>query len=103
MAKKTFDELISQASSPVFVDFYADWCGPCRSIAPTVKKLAEEFSGRLTVVKINVDKQPDVAARFQVQGIPALLLFSGGSVVWRSSGALPYQALKTEITRALGW
>ncbi|HED30900.1 MAG TPA: thioredoxin [Prosthecochloris aestuarii] len=103
MARKTFDDLLRESKLPVFVDFYADWCGPCRTLSPVIRQLAEEYSGKLTVVKINVDKQPDVAARYQVQGIPALFLFQNGSVLWRSSGALPLQALKAEISRALGW
>ncbi|ARM31078.1 thioredoxin [Prosthecochloris sp. HL-130-GSB] len=103
MARKTFDDLLRESKLPVFVDFYADWCGPCRTLSPVIRQLAEEYSGKLTVVKINVDKQPDVAARYQVQSIPALFLFQNGSVLWRSSGALPLQALKAEISRALGW
>lgn len=101
MAAKTFEQLIIESSVPVFVDFYADWCAPCRSLAPSVKRLAEEFSGRLTVVKINVDRQPSVASRYQVQGIPALMMFSRGSVVWRSSGAMPYDQLRAEVSRTL--
>lgn len=100
---KTLEQLVNGSSGPVFVDFYADWCAPCRAIAPAVKDLAQEFSGRLTVVKINVDKQPAAAARYQVQGIPALLLFDKGAVRWRGSGAMPYDALRAEVVRALGW
>ncbi|ASQ90702.1 thiol reductase thioredoxin [Prosthecochloris sp. GSB1] len=101
---KTLEQLVNGSSSPVFVDFYADWCAPCRSIAPAVKQLAEEFSGRLTVVKINVDKQPAAASRYQVQeGIPALLLFDKGSLLWRGSGAMSYDALRAEVARSLGW
>ncbi|NTV25294.1 MAG: thioredoxin [Chlorobiaceae bacterium] len=79
---KTLDELIRTSDLPVFIDFWADWCGPCKMVAPTVAQLAKEFSGRLTVVKVNVDRQPDVAARFQVQGIPALMLFEKGVLKW---------------------
>jgi len=103
MAKRTLDELIGESTMPVFIDFYADWCGPCHSIAPSIIKLAQEFSGRLTVVKINVDKQPEAASRYQVQGIPALMLFDKGSVIWRTSGALAYPRLKAEVSKALGW
>ncbi len=103
MAKKTLDELLRDSTTPVFVDFYAEWCGPCHSVAPSIIKLAQEFSGKLTVVKINVDEQPESAARYQVQGIPALMLFNNGSVLWRTSGALPYPRIKAEVSKALGW
>ncbi len=93
MAGKTFEELLHQSDKPVFVDFWAGWCAPCNSIAPSVKRLAEEFSGKLTVVKINVDKQPELAAKYQVQGIPALMLFNNGRIVWRGTGALPSHAM----------
>ncbi len=98
---KTLDDLIRTNPLPVFIDFWADWCGPCRSLAPSVKQLAQEFSGRLTVVKVNVDRQPDAAARFQVQGIPALLLFDKGELRWRSAGAMPYQQLRQEVLKAI--
>lgn len=99
---KTLDELISTSDLPVFIDFWADWCGPCKMVAPTVAQLAKEFSGRLTVVKVNVDRQPDAAARFQVQGIPALMLFDKGVLKWRTAGALPYQQLRQEVLKVLG-
>lgn len=99
---KTLEELIKTSELPVFIDFWADWCGPCKMVAPTVKQLAKEFSGRLTVVKVNVDRQPDAAARFQVQGIPALMLFDEGVLKWRTSGALPYQQLRQEVLKVLG-
>jgi len=99
---KTLDELIRTSDLPVFIDFWADWCGPCKMVAPTVAQLAKEFSGRLTVVKVNVDRQPDAAARFQVQGIPALMLFEKGVLKWRTAGALPYQQLRQEVLKVLG-
>lgn len=82
---QTLDDLIRTSELPVFIDFWADWCGPCKMVAPSVKQLASEFKGRLIVVKVNVDQQPDAAARFQVQGIPALMLL----LVVSSNGALP--------------
>jgi len=74
----SLDDLIKISTTPVFVDFWAAWCGPCKTVAPSVKKLADEFKGRLMVVKVNVDEQPSAASRFQVQGIPALMLFKDG-------------------------
>ncbi|NQU45829.1 thioredoxin [Chlorobium phaeovibrioides] len=98
----SLEELLKTSSTPVFVDFWAAWCGPCKMVAPSVKKLAEEFKGRLTVVKVNVDEQPSAAARFQVQGIPALMLFKNGEKVWSTAGALSYPQLKAEVEKVLG-
>jgi thioredoxin 1/thioredoxin 2 len=98
----TLDELIRTSENPVFIDFWAEWCGPCRTMAQAVQELAKEFSGRITVVKVNVDRQPDAAARFQVQSIPALLLFDKGAVKWRTAGAMPYASLRQEVLMALG-
>ena len=103
MEKKSFDQLIRESEKPVFVDFWAGWCAPFNSVAPSVKRLAEEFSGKLIVVKINVDQQPEVAAKYQVQGIPALMLFEKGSIKWRTTGALPYENIRGEVMKALGW
>lgn len=103
MGKKSFDQLIQESEKPVFVDFWAGWCAPCNSVAPSVKRLAEEFSGKLIVVKVNVDQQPEVAAKYQVQGIPALMLFEKGSIKWRATGALPYENIRGEVMKALGW
>jgi len=99
---KTLDELIRSSENPVFIDFWAEWCGPCRTMALAVEELAKEFSGRMTVIKVNVDRQPEAAARFQVQSIPALMLFDKGDVKWRSAGALPYASLRQEVLKALG-
>ena len=99
--KKSLDDFIKSSPLPVFVDFWADWCGPCKMVGPAVKQLAEEFKGRLVVVKVNVDQQPEAAARFQVQGIPALMLFNKGELKWRTAGALSYPQLKAEVTKAL--
>lgn len=98
---QSLNDLIHSSQVPVFVDFWADWCGPCKMVAPAVKQLAQEFKGRLTVVKVNVDQQPAAAAQFQVQGIPALMLFDNGKLVWRTAGALSYQQLKAEVLKVL--
>jgi len=99
---KSLDDLIRTSALPVFVDFWADWCGPCKIVAPSVQQLAKEFKGRITVVKVNVDQQPDAAARFQVQGIPALMLFVGGQIQWRTAGAIPYQQMRQEVLKVIG-
>lgn len=99
---QSLNDLIQSSPLPVFVDFWAEWCGPCRNVAPVVKQLAAEFKGRLIVVKVNVDQQPEAASRYQVQSIPALMLFHKGELKWRTAGALSYPQLKAEVTKVLG-
>lgn len=99
--KKSFGELIQTNETPVFVDFWAEWCGPCRMVAPAVKQLAEELKGKLTVVKVNVDEKPELAAQYGIQGIPTFMLFKNGRVAMRFSGALPYPMLKAEVEKHL--
>ncbi|TLU83269.1 MAG: thioredoxin [Chlorobium sp.] len=98
---KSFEDLVKNSTLPVFVDFWADWCGPCRAVAPAVKQLAEEFSGKIVVVKIDIDEQPGVAGRYKIQGVPTLMIFRNGEVIWRTSGAIPYSQLKAQVTKAL--
>ena len=93
MAKKSFNELISAPGMPVLVDFYADWCGPCKTMAPILSQVAAELSGKVKVIKVDVDKNPAAANQFQVQGIPTLILFSKGKPVWRQSGVVPAHQL----------
>jgi thioredoxin 1 len=83
----TFDETVGSAETPVIVDFWAEWCGPCKMIAPTLEEIATEQGGRLTVAKLNVDDNPDTARRFEVMSIPTLLVFKGGEPVKRLVGA----------------
>ncbi len=83
----TFDETVGSAEVPVIVDFWAEWCGPCKMIAPTLEEIATEQNGKLTVAKLNVDDNPDTARRFEVMSIPTLLVFKGGEPVKRLVGA----------------
>jgi thioredoxin 1 len=76
-----FDETVIKSSAPVLVDFWAEWCGPCKRLGPTVEALAADYAGRVTVGKLNVDENQNTAFKFQIRGIPALLLFKGGQVV----------------------
>lgn len=94
---QSFEELIESSETPVFVDFWAEWCGPCRMIAPSIKQLAEELSGKVTVVKVNVDEKPAIAQTHKVQGIPTLAMFYKGKEIWRAVGALPYDNLKQQV------
>ena len=83
----TFEELV-KSPTPVLVDFWAEWCMPCKRIAPTVEQLATDFAGRLTVAKMNVDENPNVPMRFGIRGIPTLMLFKGGELVDQIVGAV---------------
>jgi len=93
LKSESWDKDVLGADVPVLVDFWAEWCAPCRMIAPSVDAVAAEFAGRLRVGKVNVDEHPDVAERYGVRSIPTLLIFKGGQVVEQRVGALPKAAL----------
>jgi|688.fasta_scaffold47784_3 thioredoxin len=95
----TWDELLATSDKPILVDFWAEWCGPCHMVAPVIKAIAKDYAGRLTVVKINVDERPNIAARYSIQSIPTLMIFDEGEVVWRQSGALSYPAIAEHVNR----
>ncbi|MYB04630.1 MAG: thioredoxin [Acidimicrobiaceae bacterium] len=97
LSDATFDEEINGASTPVLVDFWAEWCGPCKVIAPILDEIASEQEGRLTVAKLNVDDAPNVARRFGVMSIPTLILFHDGEPAKRVVGAKPKAALLGEL------
>jgi thioredoxin 1 len=84
-----FDADVIQADKPVLVDFWAEWCGPCRMLGPTIDAIASEYDGKIKVGKLNVDDNGNTAARYQIRGIPAILLFKGGKVVDQRVGAVP--------------
>ena len=93
----TFDAEVRQADVPVVVDFWAEWCGPCRQIGPALEELAKEYDGRVKIVKVNVDENPNSPSELGVRGIPALFLFKDGQVVSNKIGAAPKAALKNWI------
>jgi thioredoxin 1 len=84
-----FHEEVEQSALPVFVDFWAEWCGPCRMIAPVIDQIASELEGKLRVGKVNVDEAQELAARFNVMSIPTMMIFKGGQVVDQMVGAMP--------------
>ncbi len=90
----TFQDEVLSADVPVLVDFWAEWCGPCKQIGPSLEELAEEYQGRIKIAKVNVDENPALPARFGVRGIPALFMFKNGEVVANKTGAAPKAALK---------
>jgi thioredoxin 1 len=96
-----FESVVLQSELPVFIDFWAPWCGPCRIVGPIVDELANDYAGRLSVVKINVDESPAVAQKFMVSSIPTLMMFKGGAVVDRALGAMPRTELQKLIDRNL--
>lgn len=83
----SFEADVLRASEPVVVDFWAEWCGPCRAIAPALEELSTEFSGKVKIVKLNVDENPDTAAQFGIRSIPTLLLFKNGKLAAQKVGA----------------
>ena len=99
--QNNFQAEVLQASGPVLVDFWAPWCGPCRMVAPVVEKIAQTYTGRLKVVKLNTDDSPSIAGKYEVQGIPALMLFKSGEPVDRIIGYVPEKQLMAMVERHL--
>jgi len=98
---KNFALEVLNANLPVLVDFWATWCGPCRSISPIVEELAKEFAGRVKVTKLNVDESPATPSQYGVRGIPTLILFKDGKILDQIVGAVPKARLKAMIEKAI--
>lgn len=97
VSDSTFEKEVLQSSQPVLVDFYADWCGPCRAIAPIIEEIAHELNTKLKVVKLDVDQNPETAMQYSVQSIPTLLLFKNGKEVERLIGYMSKSKLLSKI------
>ncbi len=98
---KNFADEVLHADLPVLVDFWATWCGPCRSISPIIEELAKEFAGRVKVTKLNVDESPATPSQYGVRGIPTIILFKSGKILDQIVGAVPKARLITMIEKAL--
>ena len=97
----SFDSDVLGSDTPVLVDFWAEWCGPCRMIAPVLEDLAESMDGKVQIAKLNVDENQEVAFKYQVSSIPTLILFKNGEIADRVMGALPKSALEQCVERNL--
>ena len=96
-----FDAEVLQATTPVIVDFWAPWCGPCKSIAPVLEEISNDFDGKIKVVKVNVDDNPKTPTQYNVRGIPNLVFFKGGKVVDQIVGAVPKDQLIAAISKVV--
>jgi thioredoxin 1 len=94
----TFNEMI-QSDKPVLVDFFAEWCGPCKTMAPILTEVKQEIGDAVNIIKVDVDKSPQAAQAYQVQGVPTLILFKKGKALWRQSGVVPKAGLVSVIKK----
>ncbi|GGB34437.1 thioredoxin TrxA [Tistrella bauzanensis] len=98
----SFEQDVLKSETPVLVDYWAEWCGPCRMIAPALEDLSKEFDGKLTVAKLNIDHNPQTPSKYGVRGIPTLMVFKGGQIAATKVGALPKSELAKWIQSVVG-
>ncbi|MBK7131887.1 MAG: thioredoxin [Bacteroidales bacterium] len=96
-----FDELVMKSDKPVLVDFWAEWCGPCRMVGPIIEEISNEYSGKALVLKCDVDSNPGVAAKFGIRNIPTVLYFKGGKIADKQVGAVPKNTFVAKLTALL--
>ena len=101
VSDQSFEEDVLKAAGPVLVDFWAEWCGPCKQIAPSLDKIAKEMEGKVTIAKVNIDDNPQTPTQYGVRGIPTLLIFKGGQVAAMKVGALPESKLREWIQQSI--
>ena len=101
LTEKNFNEEVLKSAVPVLVDFWAEWCGPCKMIGPPIDELATEYSGRVKIGKVNVDDQQQLAGQFKISSIPTLLVFKGGQVVEQMMGARGKRDIKTSLDKVV--
>ncbi len=99
--KKSFTSLLKTSPTPVLVDFYADWCGPCKTLSPIVQEVSSALHGRIKVIKVNVDKNQSASIKYGIRGVPTLILFRKGNILWRQSGVMSKMDLQRTLENYL--
>ena len=92
---------IIKSETPVLIDFHAEWCGPCKTVSPILKSLKEEMGDKVKLIKIDVDKNPEIASKYQIRGVPTLMIFKKGNLMWRQSGVVPIENLRQEVNKLM--
>jgi len=95
--KPSFESLLNESPVPVLVDFWAEWCGPCKMMNPVLKQVSEKYAGKLKIIKVNVDQNPAAAAHYGIQSIPTLMLFHKGKNLMELKGAMPFNQLQAQL------